>query len=332
MKIRKSQIYQLEAPKELKVIDRELSIESGDQVLAESIYSAVSPGTELSAWMGKPPLRPGNIYPRVQGYCNLARVVSIGNQVKNTKIGDWILTHQSHRTEFCISEGEILVSFDNLTDVEAKKVVNTYLYHLGYSSLLKAKFFPGHKVGIIGFGALGYTTAALVAAFGGAPVLITSDPKRVSIFNDPCVSTLSKERARSNDEQDSFDIIINTSDSWDDYLIGLKLLRLGGVCVLLGFPGRGENLPSFNPLDSSYLYDKQLNIKYAGHVCESDCLPIDVRFTLKRNMEYISNMILSNRIETAALNSYVENWKDLEQVYTHLNNRTVPSLGGILKW
>ncbi|MCZ8501943.1 hypothetical protein O9853_14610 [Vibrio lentus] len=122
MKIRKSQIYQLEAPKELKVIDRELSIESGDQVLAESIYSAVSPGTELSAWVGKPPLRPGKIYPRVQGYCNLARVVSIGNQVKNTKIGDWILTHQSHRTKFCISESEILVSFDNLTDVEAKKL------------------------------------------------------------------------------------------------------------------------------------------------------------------------------------------------------------------
>lgn len=327
-----SYIYQLCNAKELKVVEQNLALESENQIIAQTFYSALSPGTELSAWLGKPPLRPSKVYPRLQGYCNLARVIKVGSQVSNVKIDDWILTHQSHRSHFCIDESEVLVSYQSLTSQQAKNVVSTYLYHLGYSALIKANYFPGHKVAILGFGALGYTTASLVTAFGGNPLVITSDVSRIANFNLANVDAISKECESIALEENKFDIVINTSDSWDDYLKGLKLLRYGGEMVLLGFPGRGLASPTFNPLDSSLLYDKQLSLKYAGYVCESEQSEVDVRFTLKRNMAYISGLLLNERVNVDALNSNITDWKNLDELYKSLNERSIKELGGILSW
>lgn len=326
-------VYELHGPRELKIVKHSLVLDEDDQIIAKTAYSAISPGTELSAWLGKPPLRPSKIYPRLQGYCNIAKVQQVGKSVSAVKVGDLILTHQSHRSHFRIYESEILVAYSDLTDKLAKQVVNTYLFHLGYSALLKARYFPGHKVAVIGFGALGYTTASLIAAFGGKPTVVTSNPTRASIFERGGINVISKEQAVDDPKsQDIYDYTINTSDSWDDYLLSLKLLRLGGEAVLLGFPGRGGEGPAFNPLDSSLLYDKQLSLKYAGYVCESDLAKIDVRFNLKRNMMYLSDLIIDSKLETKALDGFVLNWRQLDDMYKQLEGRLVQSLGGILKW
>ena len=129
-----------------------------------------------------------------------------------------------------------------------------------------------------------------------------------------------------------FDLIISTSDTWEDYLLSLELLREGGTCVLLGFPGRGKNPPEFNPLDSRLLYDKQLSIKYAGYVTESDVSKMDVRFTLKRNMNYLANLILQGKLDTKGLSSNVIGWIDLEKAYKALENRVGNDFTGVLKW
>src|SRR5438045_3486196 len=98
----KSILYELQSPgllmkKEVELDDRNLG---PSHVLAETRYSVVSTGTEIAAWLGKPPLRPSKAYPRPVGYCNLARVLGVGSAISDVSPGDHILTHQSHRTAF----------------------------------------------------------------------------------------------------------------------------------------------------------------------------------------------------------------------------------------
>ncbi|EKF9802110.1 putative Threonine dehydrogenase-dependent dehydrogenase [Vibrio cholerae] len=332
MKKINSYIYTL-LDKEKLILERKTLLANENKIVADTIYSAISPGTEKAAWLGKPPLRPGKQYPRLQGYCNLAKVRWVGEEVKNICVDDYILTHQSHRSLVTVTEQEVLVKFSNLNEDDKINVCLTYLYHLGYSALIKAEYFPGHNVAIIGCGALGYTTAALLNAFGAKPTIFTDRVDTVQkIFSHTPQHIVSKSDFTVKKLKESFDIIINTSDSWDDYLIGLELLRSGGTCVLLGFPGRGEDLPHFNPLMSNLMYDKQLSIRYAGYVCESEQNMQDVRFTLKRNMKYLSSLILDGRLITSALNQLILPSDKLSDIYTILSGNNSLSLTGILKW
>jgi len=327
-----SEVYTLVEKKSLVLESQSIQV-NDDNIVADTVYSAISPGTEKAAWLGKPPLRPSKQYPRLQGYCNLARVKWVGENVEGIQIGDYILTHQSHRSVVVVNKAEVHVRYSQLDDAEQKDICLTYLYHLGYSALKKAEYFPGHKVAVIGCGALGFTTSALLKSFGSRPTIVTGKAELVNEqFVDGGVDVLGKKDVLSCAYKASFDIVINTSDSWEDYVNGLELLRAGGTCVLLGFPGRGENLPSFNPLDSRLMYDKQLSLHYAGYVCESDIDMQDVRFTLKRNMSYLASLILEKKLSTNALNQLVVSYDELDKLYELLTERKTNSLTGILKW
>jgi len=328
----KGYTYQLKSPGKLELEESIVEIQGDEEVLAKSIYTAISPGTELAAWLGKPALRPGSVYPRLQGYCNLARVIEIGSETNDISVGDWILTHQSHRSHFVIKADNILAKWNEMTDDLAQRVVTTYLYHLGYVALLKAGYFPGHKLGIIGFGALGYGTAELTAAFGGQPYVITSRPELENTYKNAQINFIGKSSGVCSEMSNSLDIVINTSDSWEDYQTGLDLLRVGGTMILLGFPGRGLDLPKFNPFESSLLYDKQLTISYAGYVTEANLDEVDVRFNLKRNMSYLSDLIINQRISTSGFSDVIVDWKDLNLLYEEINRRANGKLGGVLKW
>ena len=61
----------------------------------------------------------------------------------------------------------------------------------------------------------------------------------------------------------------------------------GGRISILGFPGRGEPLPDFNPLDPKWFYGKQLTLIGAGFSPRIECQPADLRFNLRRNLEYL---------------------------------------------
>jgi len=93
MSLVKSIVYQLESPytltkKECELDDRGLG---PSDIYAETEYSVVSTGTEIAAWVGKPPLRSAIAYPRLVGYCNLAKVIKVGSSVSDINVGDYVL-------------------------------------------------------------------------------------------------------------------------------------------------------------------------------------------------------------------------------------------------
>ncbi len=72
-----AKISKLLGPQELafesETIDE--STLAADKILCKTLVSAISPGTEIAAYDGLPPLHPIKAYPRLVGYCNVAELL-----------------------------------------------------------------------------------------------------------------------------------------------------------------------------------------------------------------------------------------------------------------
>lgn len=324
--------YTLSAPYSLYLQEEAVDTNIGsDGIIAETVYSAISPGTEVGAYKGLPPLRTDrNPYPRVVGYCNVAEVIATGKEVSKVETGDYILSFQSHRTVFRYSENDFFIK---LPKGNIRHFATAYLYHLGYHSLLSANASQGNNIGIIGAGVLGYTTAVMSDISGAKTFLFSNQAGAKEKLKSGNVICLGKDNAveeRVNIITDNIgiDIIINTSNSWADWLLALKLCNKAGTIVNLGFPGRGENLPEFNPFLPEYVYMKSLTIK-ALMPLEKDG---ESTFTIRRNLKYIIDLISTGRIKPDDIISSEISYNELQQQYDKYINRSNYLLSTIVNW
>jgi len=334
-----SQVVELLSPRELifKSQALDLSKLNSQSVAAKTLYSAISPGTELAAWRGDPPLRPGPAYPRLVGYCNVAEVITVGADVQMLKVGDRILTAQSHRSAFICKQSAIFGRVpDALSSIEAS---TTYLFHLGYNALLKGDFRPGHAVAVLGLGTLGMGSVLLAQALGGQVFALSNHTESLQHAQSMGVrGTWRKDtpdlarRLAESTGGSGIDLVVNTSNSWDDWWLALSLPRKEGIISVIGFPGRGQPPPSFNPLDSRYFYDNQLRLVAAGYSPDVPAAPHDIRFTRALNCAYLMQLLVSGRLMARALVGGVEPAHRIKACYEALCANRVSGLTVVLDW
>jgi len=332
-----AKVYSLTSPRELVLKEETVDITNLDpyEIIAETVFSATSPGTELAAYSGISPLRPGNPYPRVVGYCNVSKVILLGNGIVGLKQDDFILTFQSHRSLFKLTKEDFYIKVPK--NVLTGYYSTSYLYHLGYHSLLTADARQGHNIGVIGGGVLGYTTCIMSKMAGALTFLFSNQQEACQLLSAKNVHCLSKNE-NILDQVDALtfktglDIVINTSNSWSDWLFALKAVRKGGIIVNMGFPGRGEANPDFNPLDPQYVYMKNLTIKSLCTINERDVPAYDIRFNMKRNLEYIINLITSEQINPIDLITSEIQYGELGVQYDQYIKRDKFMLSTLINW
>ena len=327
------------------VFDHETLVREGlghDEVAAETLYTAISPGTELAAVQGLQPLRPDRRHSRVVGYCNLARVIATGEWVHRFRRGDLILTLESHRSHFVCGEDEVLLSLPerNYEPAELEEAATTYLFHQGYSALLAGDLKPGQYVAVVGLGTLGLVTVALANRFG-ARVLAFSDREAAHAvaaeFGAARCFARRYDRAVKDALSDAtgrtgIDIVVVTGSNWDDWRLALELVRPGGKICVLGFPGRRDPIPSFNPLDPQWFYRKQVSVLACGYTPDVEIDPRDIRFTIRRNAMYLLELVLEKRLPARRMISAVVPWGDLGSVYRRIAARESGFLTAVLDW
>ena len=330
-----SKVYELKDAFNLVIREEILpDVVGNNEIIAETLVTAISPGTETAAFRGAPPLRPSKVYPRLMGYCNVARVLVSGGGT-TIQPGTIILTFQAHRSHFVCQASEIIMVLKPEDDIKA--IVTTYLFHLGYVALHSGNYHPGHNIAIIGIGTLGYTTAMLARVFGGNPILFSdqeqasnslkkdgfqTSPKHIDFKQTPSITT----------NFGAIDLVINTSNKWADWKLAMQLPRYGGNIVNLGFPGRDESAPDFNPLDSQFTYDKQLTIRFAGYMPDVDVPAHDIRFTVDRNMEYLAGLIRSKKLNPYKIISAEKDWTELSTIYSSILEKKQSFYSVILNW
>ncbi|MES2284291.1 MAG: hypothetical protein V4547_01300 [Bacteroidota bacterium] len=306
-----------------------------NEIIAKTCYSAISPGTEVAAFCGVESLRGDRItYPRLLGYCNIAQVIFKGDSVSKLEIGDYFLNFQSHRSHFRCNENDFLikVSENNIKD----KCVS-YLFHLGYHSLLTANIQAGHNIGVIGLGVLGFTTSIMSKVAGANTFVLTNQLFYKNLLDSKKINILPKDLSsldsiNKKTHQIGIDIVINTSNSWEDWLLALNIVNKGGTIVNLGFPGRGQSPPHFNPLDPKFLYMKNVTIKYLSELNQTGAEIYEQRFNIERNLKYILDLMESNAINSSEIISSEISYLDLEKQYLLYESKKQNLFSTILKW
>lgn len=329
-----ARIAYLEDAGRLTFREERLSSPAPNQLLCRTLASVISPGTELAAWKGLPPLRPGPVYPRLVGYCNVAEVIACGRDVAQIAPGDRVLSYASHCTHFLLDEQDVPLVLD--CALEPVMAGTTYLFHLGYNAVLRAAVRPGSRVLVIGLGALGLTSVAMAHIAGADVQAISDQSATAAIARDfgarNVLGRADAEQCKGDWGGKGADVVISTTGSWSDWLVALKAAGQMGTIAVLGFPGRGEALPDFNPLASQYLYDKQLRIEAVGASPDREDRKGFLRFNERANLAYISGLIAAGRLNPSALVSRIVGGFELADAYEALASRTEPAVTFALDW
>jgi threonine dehydrogenase-like Zn-dependent dehydrogenase len=325
--------YSLKDARKLELESSLIDIDNigSKSIICQTIYTAISPGTEIAAFLGLSPLRPGNIYPRLMGYCNIAIVIYTDVDVSKVSKGDILLTFQSHRSHFVLGENDFYIKIDPKSNL--KKIVTAYLYHLGLHAGLTAKLTPGNSVAIIGGGVLGYTSAIMSKVNLAEPCLFSNQAMVIEKCLKSGIDAYKKPDKPSYDILNNFDVVINTSNTWEDWKLALILAKDSGTIVNLGFPGRGESLPNFNPLDPQYIYVKSLSILALKKMSDEDNINLNSSYINRKiNLIHIVELINSGVINADEIISDEINFLDLENQYYKYINRQKSIFSTIVKW
>ena len=336
-------VVQIAGPREVRIESETLILEGIGQreVAAETLYTAISPGTELAAYEGLQPLRPNRKFTKVVGYCNLARVIAVGDWVTRFGVGDLVLTLESHRSHFVCADDEILLRLPHreYDEQQLAEAATTYLFHQGYSALLRGELKPGQYVGVVGLGTLGLATVAVASRFG-ARVFAFSDLPSAEIALSFGARILfgkmhdndMRQRIAASTAKTGIDMVVLTSSNWDDLRLAVELVRPGGRVCLLGFPGRRQPTPPFNPLDPRWFYRKQLSLISCGYTPDVEIDARDIRFTIRRNVAYLLELILDGSLPARELVSTVVSWRSIADIYERIAAREEGLRTAVLKW
>jgi threonine dehydrogenase-like Zn-dependent dehydrogenase len=331
---REAIVVNLVAPRQIELSPMPLIAPEAGDVLCETLMTAISPGTELAAYTGAPALRAGISYPRLLGYCNVARVLSVGSAVRDLGVGDRVLSFMSHRSHFVMPASSAQVRLPQ--DAKTEDAVCAYLFHLGYNAMLRSDVRAGSRVLVIGLGALGLTSIAMAALAGADVIGISDHPVPAGIARDFGASQVHSraefERLLDDPNYALADVVVATTNAWTDWDIALKAAAQRGTIAVLGFPGRGAEPPQLNPLDSRYFYTKQLRIEAVGLSPEKPDDRGFTRFNVKANLAFIVQRIIAGDLDPAALVSGVYAGAEIERAYQDLLARSSSPITYILRW
>lgn len=325
----RARVVWLDNPGHIVVREESVPAPGPGEVLCETIVTAISPGTELAAWRGLPPLKPSVAFPRLLGYCNVARVIACGSGITSVAVGKRVLSFASHRSHHVLAENEILYVLPD--NASAGPIASAYLFHLGYNAVLRSGVRAGSKVLVIGLGALGLTSVAM-AAMAGAEVSAVSDHASPGAIAKGYGASAIMRRDDAAVSSFAADVVISTTNAWDDHAMALRAAGQNATIACLGFPGRGEPAPSGNPFDSQSFYMKQLRIEAVGWSPETNDSRGFNRFNERANIAFIARAFARGRLDPAPILSGCFRGEDVAEAYAALDARRTDAVTYLLEW
>ncbi len=146
---------------------------SATQVLVQTHFSAISPGTEMLVYRGQWPervpvdstieaLAGAFAYPLAYGYCAVGRIIATGEAVTDDWLGRRVFAFQPHQDLFCVKPETLHPIPDDLDDETALFLP---AMETAVNLLLDGSPLIGEKVLVFGQGIIGLLTTALLSRF-----------------------------------------------------------------------------------------------------------------------------------------------------------------------
>ncbi len=274
------------------------------------------------------------------GYSNVGKVIGVGSNVSDFKVGDRVVSNGSHAEIVAISSNLCAKIPDNVDDISA---AFTVLGSIGLQGLRLANPTFGETFLVSGLGLIGLITAQLLKANGCHVLGLDPDPKKCSLADSLGI----KSKKIENDVESINWIIENTlGRGIDGALItastvsnqpinfAAKACRKRGRIILIGVTGMKFKRDLFYKKELTFQvscsygpgrYDKNYENKQMDY-------PIGfVRWTEKRNFEAILNAIANGQINTNKLISHKFSIDQSPEAYKLLSKKS-ETLGILIEY
>lgn len=269
-----------DATNPLKPFDFERGALTANQIQIEILYSGVCHSDLHTARAEWGP----TIYPLVPGHEIVGRVVGIGSDVTNFKVGELAgvgcFVDSCRQCQSCL-EGEenyceegmtgTYNSYERGTDrptyggyATSINVDEKYALHVSdklplegvapllcagittYSPLRHLKVGKGHKVAVLGLGGLGHMAVKFAASFGAEVTMLSTSPSKEADAKKLGAHNfaLITDPEVMKGLANTFDVIVNTISAQHEYDTYLNLLKKNGTMVVVGIPPSPSTAPA----------------------------------------------------------------------------------------
>jgi threonine dehydrogenase-like Zn-dependent dehydrogenase len=283
----------LRGPRDLRVEDEPDLADPPEagQILMRTIVTGLSAGTELSVYTQ----RFGDGFygwtrqlPTELGYLNVGRVVAVGAGVDAVVPGDVLYTRKRHRQQYLLSPDDLFWKVP--PDLRPEVAVFAYLVNLGLHALRRGGLAPGERAAVVGLGPIGLGAVTLARKFGSPVAAIDPVPERRALATALGADLALDPRAEgfvaaveSFGGEAGVDLVVETASTWSAIQTAQEVVRPEGrISIVALHPGAAE----YNPI-GEHFYRKQLSLISTSFTPLEDYPSHRVRFTLRRNTEYI---------------------------------------------
>ena len=294
-----------------------------DQVLIETGYSAISPGTEL-AFLHHKPNTPGN-YPFYPGYSATGKIIETGAAVQALTVGQPVICNIPHVSHYVVSAAKCHPLPEAVSPVEAAAY---RLVSIGLQGIRKAQIQLGWEVAVLGLGPIGNLAGQLARAAGAThvegidPVAWRRDLARQCRFDTVTDS------AENISRRDGFDVVIDATGVPDAVPPAFQLAkRLGHVILLASTRGETSNVNFYRDI-----HKKGLTV-IGAHDAIRPAVDDHLFYVSQRTDEAtVLKLLAGGRVQTQPLISDIMPPEEAPRAYDRLTRRDEPLMLIAFEW
>ncbi|WP_236976862.1 bi-domain-containing oxidoreductase [Membranihabitans maritimus] len=263
------------------------------------------------------------------GYCNVGKVIAVGEGVSEFQIGDRVASNGQHAEFVSVPQNLVAKISGNISDNEA---AFTVVGSIGLQGIRLCNPTLGETIIVTGLGLIGLLTAQLLKANGCNVIGIDFDQSKLDLAKQWGIDTINP--AQGNDPVKSVlektfgigaDGVIITASTKSNNVISqaAQMSRKRGRIILIGVIGLNLSRAEFYEKELTFQvscsygpgrYDEEYEQKGKDYP-----LPF-VRWTEKRNFETILNAISSGSINVKPLITEIIPLKDYQKIYGEIGS------------
>lgn len=272
------------------------------------------------------------------GYCNVGKVIAIGDGVSEFKVGDRVASNGPHAEVVGVPKNLVVKVPKSVSDEDA---AFTVIGSIGLQGIRLLKPELGETIVVFGLGLIGLITCQLLRSNGCQVIGVDLDQFKCDLAKDFGIEAINPN---TNDPKESVieitegigaDGVLITASTKSNEVISqsAKMCRKRGRIVLIGVVGLNLNRSEFYEKELSFQvscsygpgrYDEQYEKRGIDYP-----LPY-VRWTEKRNFEAILNSISNGSLNVRKLITERLPLKDFYQIYEKMDSNT--SIASILEY
>ena len=272
------------------------------------------------------------------GYCNVGKIIAIGEDVQGFSIGDRVASNGQHAEVVSVPMNLVSVVPDNVTDIEA---TFTVIGSIGLQGIRLANPTFGETIVVVGLGLIGLITAQLLKANGCNVIGIDFDQTKLDLAKKWNIITCNPKQedvvkfVQGITGGIGSDAVVITASAKTDEIISqaANMSRKRGRIVLVGVIGLNISRAEFYEKELSFQVSCSYGPGRYDHNYEQKGIdyPLPfVRWTEKRNFEAILNSISFGRLHVNDLVTEVVPLQEYQNIYRKIGHSG--SIASILEY